>query len=239
VIVLTREEAVMPSTALLSRPPETRCLADEETDDPVYRLLMRGRPEGADEFDAHVLACILTLAFWEFVAEQRPVTVGTGLPADALAALVAQWFPGAAYLLPTLPEGSVARSADEACLFDLLGQCTTGRTALQATLAAMVARRAQSANHLWQDLGLRDRGELSRLMGRHFRPLAARNSGDMKWKKFLYRMICRDAGYALCTAPSCSECIDFEACFGDESGESRLARTRRNGELRVMGGADV
>jgi nitrogen fixation protein NifQ len=84
---------------------------------------------------------------------------------------------------------------------------------------------------LWQDLGLRDRGELSQLMKRHFRLLAARNSGDMKWKKFLYRMICRDAGYSLCTAPSCAECTDFENCFGDESGESRLARTRRLGEM--------
>jgi nitrogen fixation protein NifQ len=103
---------------------------------------------------------------------------------------------------------------------------------LQARLAAMLARRAQSPDHLWQDLGLRNRGELSRLMARHFRPLAARNSQDMKWKKFLYRMICRDAGYSLCTAPSCGECADFAACFGDESGESRLAQTRLSDERR-------
>ena len=52
----------------------------------------------------------------------------------------------------------------------------------------------------------------------------------MKWKKFLYRMICRDTGYSLCTAPSCSECDDFEICFGEESGESFLARARRRVE---------
>jgi nitrogen fixation protein NifQ len=123
------------------------------------------------------------------------------------------------------------RGADEACLLDLLTQCASERSAFQTRLAAMIARRAQSPNHLWQDLGLRNRGELSRLMGRHFRPLAARNTNDMKWKKFLYRMICRDAGYSLCTAPSCSECCDFEHCFGDESGESRLARVRLAGDL--------
>ena len=48
----------------------------------------------------------------------------------------------------------------------------------------------------------------------------------MKWKKFFYRMICRDEGYRLCTAPSCAECDDFQVCFGDESGESLMARTR-------------
>jgi nitrogen fixation protein NifQ len=62
----------------------------------------------------------------------------------------------------------------------------------------------------------------------HFAPLALRNSRDMKWKKFLYRMICRDEGYRLCTTPICSECDDFAMCFGDESGESLLARNRRS-----------
>jgi nitrogen fixation protein NifQ len=93
-----------------------------------------------------------------------------------------------------------------------------------------VARRAQRPNHLWQDLGLGNRRELSRLMNQHFRPLAVRNTADMKWKKFLYRTICRDEGFSLCTAPSCSECNDFEACFGEESGESFLARARRKAE---------
>jgi nitrogen fixation protein NifQ len=94
----------------------------------------------------------------------------------------------------------------------------------------MIARRAQRPNHLWQDLGLRDRGELSLLMNRHFKPLALRNNQDMKWKKFLYRMICADASFTLCTAPSCRECDDFDVCFGDESGESLLARIRRAAE---------
>ena len=67
-------------------------------------------------------------------------------------------------------------------------------------------------------------------MTRHFKPLALRNTGDMKWKKFFYRLICADASYTLCTAPSCAECDDFEGCFGEETGESLLARTRRNAE---------
>jgi nitrogen fixation protein NifQ len=67
-------------------------------------------------------------------------------------------------------------------------------------------------------------------MQRHFAPLARRNTQDMKWKKFFFRMLCRDEGYSLCSAPSCSECSDFCACFGDESGESLLARERLQSE---------
>ena len=53
----------------------------------------------------------------------------------------------------------------------------------------------------------------------------------MKWKKFFYRTICRDEGYMLCAAPSCAECDDFEICFGEESGESLLARARRIADM--------
>ena len=37
-------------------------------------------------------------------------------------------------------------------------------------------------------------------------------------------LICADASYTLCTAPSCAECDDFAGCFGEETGESLLAR---------------
>jgi len=56
----------------------------------------------------------------------------------------------------------------------------------------------------------------------------------MKWKKFFYRMICRDEGFRLCSAPSCAECDDFSVCFGDESGESFLARNRRASDLHSI-----
>jgi nitrogen fixation protein NifQ len=51
----------------------------------------------------------------------------------------------------------------------------------------------------------------------------------MKWKKFFYRMICRDESFRFCSAPSCEDCDDFAVCFGDESGESLLACIRREG----------
>jgi nitrogen fixation protein NifQ len=204
-----------------------------DTDDAtgaIYRLLIRGSNPDADSFDVHVAACIFTLAFWEAVSQKTSLTETVGLEPGDLAKVINHLFPHAVDLFPSVPDVPVARSVDEVCLLDLLSQCSTDGAGQQTQLAMMIARRAQSPNHLWQDLGLRNRGELSSLMTRHFRPLAARNTSDMKWKKFLYRMICRDAGYSLCTAPSCSECTDFENCFGDESGESRLARVRRADE---------
>ena len=70
-------------------------------------------------------------------------------------------------------EGRKQRSApseDEACLRDLLRRSTTHGSALQNQLADMIARRCLRPNHLWQDLGLRNRQELGWLLLRHFEP---------------------------------------------------------------------
>jgi nitrogen fixation protein NifQ len=209
-------------------PPDD--LPEFDSPDAIYQRLM-DCSDPDDRFDHHVVACILALAAWEADADEKSLVATTGLDQTDLATMINGLFPHAVDLFLPHPDAPLLRTADETCLLDLLVQCATDGTTFQAWLAAMIARRAQSPNHLWQDLGLRNRGDLSRLMTRHFRPLAARNSSDMKWKKFLYRMICRDAGYSICTAPSCGECTDFEYCFGDESGESRLARVRRSSDL--------
>ncbi|MES9842985.1 MAG: nitrogen fixation protein NifQ, partial [Candidatus Thiodiazotropha endolucinida] len=72
------------------------------------------------------------------------------------------------------------------------------------------------SDHLWQDLGLWERSDLSRLMLENFRPLAIRNTQDMKWKKFLYKQLCETEGIYTCRAPSCEVCADYAACFGPE-----------------------
>lgn len=195
----------------------------------IYRSLMAARSEACDAFDAHVVASIVAIAFSEADGDAKLIAA-VGLDGDELSALLAQFFPGANALAKLAAGGVIERGADEECLLDLLQRGATSRTPFEARLAAMIARRAQQPNHLWQDLGLTSRRDLSELMMRHFKPLARRNSRDMKWKKFLYRMICADASYALCTAPSCSECDDFDVCFGEETGESLLARNRRSVE---------
>jgi len=173
-------------------------------------------------FETHVLASILALAIAD--AGARGGTIGEAAGYEGLPGELAVRFPHAAPLLAAAP--ALVRGDDEACVLDLLRRGASHGSALERLLAGMIARRAQCPNHLWQDLGLRHRGELSELMTVHFAKLARRNTSDMKWKKFFFRMICRDASYSLCTAPSCGECCDFDHCFGTEEGESFLAHLR-------------
>jgi nitrogen fixation protein NifQ len=194
--------------------------------DRTYTRLIAGADKDRDPFDTHVLACILAIGAEESDRDGIAWTEAIGLPSEQLSALLGRWFPGAA---ESIADGPVERAGDEDCLLDLLRQAATTPLAAEF-LAPMVARRAQRPDHLWQDLGLRARTELSALMMRHFHVLAVRNTKDMKWKKYLYRTICGDAGYVLCSAPSCAECADFDTCFGEETGESFLARARRQAE---------
>ena len=193
----------------------------------LYDELMSRVAPGVDLGDAHVVASVLALA----VQEVRDLGTGLdgqlGLSAGELSGLLSRWFPG--FDAESLPGGraeTLVVKEDEASLRVLLERSSTARTGDEDLLARIIARRCQRPNHLWQDLGLRERGELSELMRRHFRPLARRNAGDMKWKKFLYRAICLDGSHQLCTAPTCDECGDFATCFGEESGLDLLARNR-------------
>lgn len=193
----------------------------------AYSWLMARTCRGScDPFDLHVVACILSLAWDEAMAEGGSLPKGLGLDGDAAAGLITRLFPDAFPTLAPLVPGPAVLADDEMAVRDLLWMYADGGTALQRCLSAMIARRCSRPNHLWQDLGLRNRGELSHLMKRHFGPLAERNSQDMKWKKFLYRTICRSEGFSLCTVPVCTDCDDFDTCFGTEEGEAMLAHIR-------------
>jgi hypothetical protein len=73
-------------------------------------------------------------------------------------------------------------------------------------LAYAVASGCMGGDHLYQDMGLPDRQALSDLMARHFGTLMAKNSANMKWKKFLYKQLCDRA----------EVCSDYQKCFGPE-----------------------
>jgi len=83
-------------------------------------------------------------------------------------------------------------------------------------VAELIATACQGGNHLWEDLGVWQRGSLSQLMSYNFPALAARNDRDMKWKKFLFKQLCITEGIYICRAPTCDECSDFNDCFGPE-----------------------
>lgn len=177
----------------------------------VYERLMA---KVGDDFDSHVLAAILAIGATE---APLPLTSAVGLDAGQLARLLETRFPGCADLVPAEAE-KVDDALEEADLRRLLVEKSTDPQAeLTIWLAAMVARRALRPRHLWQDLGLRSRAELSQLMRTHFAPLAALNDRDMKWKKFFYRQLCADEGVLICKSPVCDTCSDYPVCFGPEN----------------------
>jgi nitrogen fixation protein NifQ len=112
---------------------------------------------------------------------------------------------------------SVAHVDDE--FDDLLQLLLDYRTATDEAseqLCYTIAMAALGDNHLWQDLGFSSRKELSTLMQTNFPALVAKNSGDMKWKKFFYRQLCERAAVPICKSPHCAECCDYAVCFGPE-----------------------
>ena len=83
-------------------------------------------------------------------------------------------------------------------------------------VADIICAACMGADHLWQDLGLWSRKDLSALMERNFPALAVRNDKNMKWKKFLYKQLCDAEGIYVCRSPSCEVCVDYAVCFAPE-----------------------
>ncbi len=194
----------------------------------AYRWLTGASITSAyDPFDIHIVAAILAVAISEARDGERGILDGIGLGRPAFLQLAGDMFPSALGALDgAIGDPPMAIDDEEQSVRDILGMYASGASRLERYLAAMIARRCQSPHHLWQDLGLRNRGELSMLMKRHFVRLSEKNQHDMKWKKFLYRLVCGSESFTLCTSPVCSECNDFANCFGAEDGESRLAQVR-------------
>lgn len=171
---------------------------------------------GGDPFDRHVFACILAKGLSQ---APRPLTNAVGLDLADLHALFAAYFPEERGLLDGEAEQAGPDAIEEADFRTLLVSNATRPDSAEARwLAAMVVRRSLEPDHLWQDLGVSSRTDLSGLLMRHFQPLAARNVRDMKWKKFFYREMCAAEGMTVCKSPICDTCTDFAICFGPEDG---------------------
>lgn len=196
----------------------------------VYRGLTGVSPDAAkidsdDSFDRHILACILALA----ATERGPLAAQVGLSGVELEALVARCFPSSRLATSNESDAADAVDFDEIEIVrDLLLSNRSSVGECGRWLAAMVARRAMEPNHLWEDLGLRDRSELTRLIERHFAPLARRNDKNMRWKRFIYRVMCENDGFVMCSTPVCTNCADYNLCYGEETGTSRVAGAQRS-----------
>jgi len=173
---------------LLARPGEAAALADPAR--PVLASIVVGRSLGEGALP-HAL----------------------GLDAERFADFWQRYFPGSQLILL---EGHHEEIPELDDIEHLLLDYRAGLRDSEVWLARMVAYGCAGRDHLWQDLGLANRSELSLLMETGFPALAALNTGDMKWKKFIYRQYCARDGIYVCPAPSCGVCIDYAKCFAPE-----------------------
>ena len=127
-------------------------------------------------------------------------------------------FPGLTWpgVMPGGGQWNAAAMPEYRELKDLFTEYQTAHLREQPWWIEIMIIGCSGRNHLWEDLGLFDRRDLNQLMHAHFPDLAARNSRDMKWKKFLYKQLCEREGIIACPAPSCDECTHFSECFAPE-----------------------
>jgi nitrogen fixation protein NifQ len=175
----------------------------------VYGELMAHRSGHPND---HGLACIH--ATWAAGGSILPV--GLGLTPIAYARLRHQHFPGTRIGLATGRRGGVdpTRAAECEHLRTLLLEHRAGRDESEEWMADIFVAGCMGSDHLWQDLGLWSRQDLSALFKHNFPVLVEKNVGDMKWKKFLYKQLCLQEGIYVCRAPSCEMCQDYWKCFG-------------------------
>jgi nitrogen fixation protein NifQ len=171
-----------------------------------------GRPAAAHA-QADPLRVVLASVLTGRCLGQGVLPATLGLPTLAWQTLWADYFAGPALPLRDGPGQDLAERDD---LLTLLLGYRAGLGDAEVWLAHSVAHACCGRQHLWQDLGLANRSELSTLMALAFPGLAALNSKNMKWKKFIYRHYRSLEGIYVCPAPSCAQCADNVHCFSPE-----------------------
>ena len=175
------------------------------------RLMAHASGQGNDDALARMYA--------SWVMGSGALPPAWGLPREVYTDLMNFHFPGY-HFAPALQlageSGSGGRRDEVADLENLMMSYCAGVSPSERWMAAIVATACLGSDHLWQDLGLWCRDDLSNLMQRNFPLLAEKNVHNMKWKKFLYKQLCIAEGVYVCRSPSCEVCADYQDCFGPE-----------------------
>jgi nitrogen fixation protein NifQ len=151
--------------------------------------------------------------------ESRGELALLGLSSTELAALFARHFPGRPALVPenSQPASSLPREHARfvATLQALLLQYVNPHVdhADAACLATIIAHACLRPDHLWRDLGLSGREEVSAMLTRFFPSLVGRNVRELRWKKFLAQELALSEGREPGPAPGCPGCEDYGFCF--------------------------
>ena len=174
----------------------------------VYaRLMTHARGDSNDDPIARIYAS------WSRGRSVLPT--GLGLSEAAYSELMAFHFPGYEALSPVRSTSltQAGRAAEVADLVDLMETHRSHASPSESYVASMIASACLGSDHLWSDLGLWSRKDLSGLLKRNFRALADKNEHNMKWKRFLYKQLCETDSVYACRVPSCEYCAEYPRCF--------------------------
>lgn len=80
-------------------------------------------------------------------------------------------------------------------------------------LATIIAHACLRPDHLWRDLGLAGRDEVTWMLTRYFPTLVVLNVANWRWKKFLAQQRALSLGLEPGPAPGCPGCEDYGHCF--------------------------
>lgn len=141
-----------------------------------------------------------------------------GLDPERFRFLTERFFPGRRLPCKAAAgkRADFSRMPEKEALAGLLRNFANPEVAQIEEIISMLVAACLGSDHLWQDLGLWSRSDLSRMLKHNFPALVKKNVHDMKWKKFLYKQLCEAEGIHLCRAPSCDVCVDYKGCFGPE-----------------------
>ncbi|HKT99329.1 MAG TPA: nitrogen fixation protein NifQ [Paraburkholderia sp.] len=175
---------------------------------------MTGVPGGARSDDAWLFARLVA------AREVRGELALLGLSAQALAGLAQRHFavdvvaasPHAqhpAFIVEATHAAFVASMRE--FLFGLAAPDVDAADA--RCLATILAHACLRPDHLWRDLGLAGRDDVTQMLTRFFPEVVARNREGLRWKKLLARELAWATGGVPGPAPGCPGCEDFGFCF--------------------------
>jgi len=142
-----------------------------------------------------------------------------GLPQPALLAALEHCFPELVPLEPMATQQYVIiLNTQPAAFGDLVAMLCAKRSPHANEqhaewLARAIAAACFGNDHLWRDMGLPGRDEVSQIMEYYFEPCYRRNMKNLKWKRFLFAELGDLQGKHDLRPPGCSKCDHFQVCF--------------------------
>ena len=177
----------------------------------TYHRLMQASRGGAN--DRYIAAMSAT-----WMTGQGSLPRWMGLPSGMFREMFDFHFAAVARTTPLRAKYALPERCDEISdLRHILLTHRARRSQSERWIAELICAGCMGRDHLWSDLGLMSRPQLSELMRFNFPRLALQNAKNMRWKKFLYKKLCEGEGLYICRAPSCGVCVERPVCFAPEN----------------------